>query len=67
MREYDWRFVLQHSQDELYQRMFEHMKTQKMPTSNPDGIAKLYSFLHDCSALTCLQLAMFKMFVMISE
>ncbi|XP_026736704.1 probable glutamate receptor, partial [Trichoplusia ni] len=45
----------EHSQDELYQRMFEHMKTQKMPASNPDGIAKVksenYAFLMESTTI----------------
>ncbi|KAJ8723365.1 hypothetical protein PYW08_003277 [Mythimna loreyi] len=32
-----------HSQSELYQRMYEHMKTRKMPGSNPEGVAKVQS------------------------
>ncbi|KAJ8723589.1 hypothetical protein PYW08_003501 [Mythimna loreyi] len=45
----------EHSQSELYQRMFEHMRTRKMPRSNREGIAKVesgkYAFLMESTTI----------------
>ncbi|XP_035449990.2 glutamate receptor ionotropic, kainate 2 isoform X1 [Spodoptera frugiperda] len=45
----------EHSQSELYQRMFQHMSTRKMPGSNLEGIRKVesgkYAFLMESTTI----------------